>query len=75
MLLMELRKSGERVGLGINGKPDLGLAQLKCQQNSHMKMLTRQLVKEDYSLGERLFLPGRFRSHLQRGGIRSSKNR
>lgn len=56
-------------------KSDLGLVQLKCQQNSHMKVLNRPLVKEDYSLAERLFLPGRLRNHLQRGGTGSCESR
>lgn len=50
-------------------KSDMGLVQLKCQQNSIMQVLNRQLVKLEYSLGEILFQPGRFRSHLQREKI------
>lgn len=58
MLFTELKKSEERVRWGLNEECDLRIVQLKCQQNSHMKVLNRQLAKEDYSLGERLFLPG-----------------
>lgn len=50
-------------------KSDMGRVQLKCQQNSIMHVLNRPLVTLDYSLGEILFLPGRFRSHLPSGGI------
>lgn len=54
MLLIESRKSEERMGLGIIEESGLGLVQVKYQQKSHMKVLNRKLVggiragKRDY---------------------------